>query len=56
MPPKRDERTWFPKLVNWENFEIPVPGREAVVGFFAVLAASLLLHVGVLWVCSLFGR
>ena len=54
MPPKRIELNWFPKLVNWENFEIPVPGREAVLGFFAVLAVSLILHLGVLWLCSLF--
>ena len=53
-----DERSnkdyWYPKLVSWSNWEIPVPGKEAVVGFFLVLAVSFLLHLFVLWLCSRF--
>lgn len=52
---KRTSRTdWYPRLVDWENWEIPVPGREAVIGFLAFLAGSLLLHFLVIWICSWF--
>ena len=51
MKPRDD---WFPRLVPWRDFEIPRPGREAVIGFFAVLAVSLVLHGFVLWLCALF--
>jgi hypothetical protein len=45
---------WYPKLVNWRNWEIPRPGREAVFGFLIVLAVSLSLHGFVVWLCSWF--
>ena len=49
-----EHERWYPKLIRSPNWEVPVPGREAVVGFFVVLAASLLLHLSVVWICSLF--
>jgi hypothetical protein len=51
-PEERED--WYPRLAPWKNWEIPVPGKEAVVGFFAILAVSLALHLFVLWMCSLF--
>jgi hypothetical protein len=48
----RDE--WFPRLVRWKNWEIQKPGKESIVGFFVVLAASLMLHATVLLICQLF--
>jgi len=54
MKVERDSRIWYPKLVEWRNWEIPRPGREAVGGFFVVLAVSLGLHGFVLWMCSWF--
>jgi Na+/proline symporter len=52
----QDEPVWFPKLINWRNLEVPKPGRQAVVGFLVVLAASLVLHAFILWLCSLFRK
>ena len=54
MKTERDNQIWYPRLVDWRNWEIPRPGREAVVGFFVVLAASLVLHAFLLWICSSF--
>ena len=49
-----DREDWYPRLVSWKNWEIPVPGKEAVIGFLIVLAASLALHLFVIWMCSWF--
>lgn len=54
MRSKKEAENWYPKLVPWKNWEIPVPSQEAVVGFAAVLGVSLALHLFVLWLCSLF--
>lgn len=54
MREERNSEVGYCKLVQWRNWEIPRPGREAVVGFFVVLAASLALHGFVLWMCSWF--
>ncbi|MEO7651436.1 MAG: hypothetical protein ABIZ80_13305, partial [Bryobacteraceae bacterium] len=51
-PPVKPD--WYPKLVDWANWEIPTPGKEAVAGFFVVLAVSLMLHGIVLWLCAVF--
>jgi hypothetical protein len=56
VPCTRKQLMWFPKLINWQNAEIPKPSREAVVGFFVVLAASLVLHASLLSLCSLFRK
>lgn len=45
---------WYPRLVRWKNWEIPRPGKEAAVGFVAVAAVSLMLHMIVLLICRLF--
>ena len=45
---------WYPRLVQWKNWEIPRPGKEALYGFAIVMAASLLLHLLVLALCRLF--
>ena len=50
----RDANDWYPKLVRWKNWEVPVPDQEAVVGFLVVMGISLALHFFVLWLCSLF--
>ncbi len=55
-PSTHDKLAWFPKLLNWRDVEIPKPSREAVVGFFVVLAVSLILHLSILWLCSLFTK
>ena len=47
---------WYPRLVKWKNWEIPRPGKEAVVGFCIVMAASLGLHFFVVLLCVLFQR
>jgi hypothetical protein len=46
-------RTQLPyrKLVEWREWEIPVPDREAVGGFVAFLGISLFLHLGLLAIC-----
>lgn len=44
----------FPRLVRWRNWEIPRPGKEAVVGFFIVLGAAFVLHFAVLLICRFF--
>jgi len=44
----------YRRLVGWKNWEIPRPGKEAVVGFVCVLAVSLLLHLGLVLLCKLF--
>ncbi len=44
----------YRKLIDHPDWEIPVPGREAVVGFVVVFAVSLLLHVFVIWLSQLF--
>ena len=44
----------YPKLVHAKNWEIPRPGREAVIGFFAVFGVCLALHGFILWICYLF--
>lgn len=45
---------WYPRLVSWKNWEVQAPSRESVVGFFIVLAASLLLHGTVILICRFF--
>jgi hypothetical protein len=50
----RNNGDWYPRLVSWKNWEIPRPGTEAIVGFFIVLAVSLGLHLGVIFLCTLF--
>ena len=54
MTAEEKSKLWYPKLVPWRNWEIPVPGREAVVGFFVVLCVCLGLHFFVLWLCQWF--
>ena len=54
MSPEEKKLYWYPRLVEWRYWEFPVPGREAVAGFFIVLIASLALHLFVLWMCSWF--
>jgi len=44
----------YPKLVHWPNWEVPAPGKEAIIGFFVTLAISLALHGFLLWLSSLF--
>ncbi len=51
-PIGQEDRTTFPHLVRWKNWEIPRPGKEAVWGFFVVMAASLALHGFVVWLCA----
>jgi len=41
----------YKRLVNWKNWEIPVPDKEAVVGFFTFLGISLALHFMLLGLC-----
>jgi hypothetical protein len=41
----------YRKLVEWRNIEVPRPGKEAIVGFAITLAACVLLHFSVLWLC-----
>ncbi|MCI0723834.1 MAG: sodium:solute symporter family protein [Acidobacteria bacterium] len=41
----------YKKLVNWRDWEIPVPDKEAVAGFFAFLGISLALHFMLLGLC-----
>lgn len=48
-------RSDYPRLFRWRNWEVPRPGKEAVVGFFIVLAAAIALHFTVLLICHLFG-
>ncbi len=51
----RDPRTGlelYPRLIASRSWEIPRPGREAVIGFFVVGAVSLLLHGAVIWLCE----
>jgi hypothetical protein len=43
----------YRKLFGGRNWEVPVPSRETVIGFLAVLAVSLALHGLVLWLCAL---
>ena len=45
------EQAVYRKLVDWKNLEVPRPGKEAIVGFAITLAAYLLLHFSVLWLC-----
>jgi hypothetical protein len=52
MKKERNNEVWYPRLVEWRNWEIPRPGREAVIGFFVVLTVSLGLHGFVLWMCA----
>jgi len=54
MKQRFDSQDWYPRLVNCRNWEIPVPGPQAVIGFFVVLGVSLMLYFFVLWLCSLF--
>ena len=42
----------YPKLFAGRNWEVPVPSRETVMGFLAVLGVSLALHGLVLWLCA----
>ena len=56
MESRSNREYWYRRLVPWKDFEIPMPGPEAIVGFFVVLAVSSALHVFVLWFCSLFRR
>jgi hypothetical protein len=53
MIPRED---WYPRLVNWKHWEIPKPGREAMMGFLIVVLVSLFLHSTVLLICWLFRR
>ena len=43
----------YRKLVSWRNWEIPVPDREAIVGFFIFVGISCLLHGMLLGLCWL---
>ena len=54
MRDERDSDLWYPKLVPWKYWEIPRPGKEAVVGFLIVLGVSLGVHGFVLWLCAWF--
>jgi hypothetical protein len=45
---------WYPRLVSWKNWEVQTPSRESVIGFFIVLAASMLLHGTVIFICRFF--
>lgn len=42
------------RLTGWRNWEIPRPGKEALLGFLIVFAVSLGLHFVVLWLCAVF--
>jgi len=46
----------YRKLIAWRNFEVPVPGKEAIVGFSVVLIVCLLLYLAVFWLCSMLAR
>ena len=45
---------WYPKLVPWKNWEIPRPGKVAVIGFVIVAVVSVGLHLFVLALCRMF--
>lgn len=45
---------WYPRLVRWKNWEIPRPGKEAIVGALIVAGVSLTLHMIVLFICRTF--
>jgi hypothetical protein len=45
------EQAVYRKLVDWNNIEIPCPGKEAIVGFAITFAGCLLLHFSLLWLC-----
>jgi hypothetical protein len=41
----------YRRLVSWRNWEIPVPDREATLGFLCFLGISSLLHGLLLLLC-----
>jgi len=46
----------YRRLVSWRDWEIPVPDREATVGFLVFLGISCLLHGILLVLCWLMRR
>jgi hypothetical protein len=46
----------YRRLVSWRDWEIPVPDREARLGFLCFLAISTLLHGLLLGLCWLIRR
>lgn len=42
----------FPRIVRHKDWEIPVPGKEAVVGFLVFVPTSGLLHVSLIVLCD----
>jgi len=46
----------YRRLVSWRDWEIPVPDREAAVGFLVFLGISCLLHGILLVLCWLMRR
>jgi hypothetical protein len=50
------DEPYYRKLIPLKSLEIPVPGKQAIIGFFVFLGICLGLHLFVLWLCSRLAR